>query len=172
MDAIDDYSMPHWINLSFYSTNKKVAYSSFVPRIKLPPLCPEANSTEDNKENQRQKFSADPHQSEYIHNSLFDYDAYDAQIFTLPPAHGTWYLKLSKKFLWHFKQCVFLSFHSSLQRNPKAKKTSVPSIDLYGSTSSPNNLLCIATPKQILSRKRSEPDIHYGTNTLADLVIN
>lgn len=33
----DDYSMPHWINLSFYSTNKKVAYSTFIPRIKLPP---------------------------------------------------------------------------------------------------------------------------------------
>lgn len=36
--AADDYSMPHWINLSFYSTNKKVAYSTFIPRIKLPPL--------------------------------------------------------------------------------------------------------------------------------------
>lgn len=36
----DDYSMPHWINLSFYSTNKKVAYSTFIPRIKLPPLNP------------------------------------------------------------------------------------------------------------------------------------
>lgn len=37
LNSIDDYSMPHWINLSFYSTNKKVAYSNFIPRIKLPP---------------------------------------------------------------------------------------------------------------------------------------
>lgn len=37
ISSVDDYSMPHWINLSFYSTNKKVAYSNFIPRIKLPP---------------------------------------------------------------------------------------------------------------------------------------
>lgn len=91
IDAIDDYSMPHWINLSFYSTNKKVAYSSFIPRIKLPPLRSPSDKEDENKENQRQKFSVDSHQSEYIHNSLFDYDAYDAQIFTLPSIHGTWY---------------------------------------------------------------------------------
>lgn len=72
--------MPHWINLSFYSTNKKVAYSTFIPRIKLPPLI--------SHENKKLQFLTD--QSEYIHNSLFDYDSYDAQIFQLPPAHGTW----------------------------------------------------------------------------------
>lgn len=44
----DDYSMPHWINLSFYSTNKKVAYSTFIPRIKLPPLNPN-QSCDENK---------------------------------------------------------------------------------------------------------------------------
>lgn len=95
IDAIDDYSMPHWINLSFYSTNKKVAYSSFIPRIKLPPLRlpSEIDKDESNKENQTHKFCVDSHQSEYIHNSLFDYDAYDAQIFSLPPIHGTWYAK-------------------------------------------------------------------------------
>lgn len=91
MDAVDDYSMPHWINLSFYSTNKKVAYSSFIPRIKLPPLRSQVGS-DANKENNKQKFVTDPHQSEYIYNSLFDYDAYDAQIFTLPPIPGTWYV--------------------------------------------------------------------------------
>lgn len=82
--------MPHWINLSFYSTNKKVAYSSFIPRIKLPPLRSTLDKEDQNKENNRHKFTTDPHQSEYIYNSLFDYDAYDAQIFTLPPMHGTW----------------------------------------------------------------------------------
>lgn len=89
VNAADDYSMPHWINLSFYSTNKKVAYSSFIPRIKLPPLCSQAG-IENNKENQKHKYNMDGNQSEYIHNSLFDYDAYDAQIFTIPQAHGTW----------------------------------------------------------------------------------
>lgn len=91
IDAVDDYSLPHWINLSFYLTNKKVAYSSFIPRIKLPPLCSQAVATvNSNKEQPKHKFHTDVHQSEYIHNSLFDYDAYDAQIFTLPPVHGTW----------------------------------------------------------------------------------
>lgn len=47
INAADDYSMPHWINLSFYSTNKKVAYSTFIPRIKLPPLKAQATSDED-----------------------------------------------------------------------------------------------------------------------------
>ena len=46
LSAIDDYSMPHWINLSFYSTNKKVAYSTFIPRIKLPPLISETTNGE------------------------------------------------------------------------------------------------------------------------------
>lgn len=59
---------------------------------------------------------------------------------------------------------------SSLQRNPKAKKSSVPNIDVYGSTISSTDLKGIATPKQILSRKRSEPDIHYGSNTLGEMV--
>lgn len=90
IDAIDDYSMPHWINLSFYSTNKKVAYSSFIPRIKLPPLHSTSETVDENMESHNQKFTVDSHQSEYIHNSLFDYDAYDTQIFTLPSIHGTW----------------------------------------------------------------------------------
>lgn len=80
----DDYSMPHWINLSFYSTNKKVAYSNFIPRIKLPPKrtanhkCKEVNSK-----------SKLLQEDECIHNSFFDYDAYDAQVFQLPHVHGT-----------------------------------------------------------------------------------
>uniref|UniRef100_A0A6G1S832 DEP domain-containing protein 5 n=1 Tax=Aceria tosichella TaxID=561515 RepID=A0A6G1S832_9ACAR len=36
--ACDVYNMPHWINLSFYSSQNQVYYSNFVPRIKLPTL--------------------------------------------------------------------------------------------------------------------------------------
>ncbi|XP_041977635.1 GATOR complex protein Iml1 isoform X2 [Aricia agestis] len=87
LNSIDDYSMPHWINLSFYSTNKKVAYSNFIPRIKLPPR----KSQEPLKkmyEDDKGKLLKD---DDYMHNSdlLFDYDAYDAQVFQLPLAHGT-----------------------------------------------------------------------------------
>lgn len=81
MNVPDDYSMPHWINLSFYSTNKKIAYSNFIPRIKLPPL----NDVEKQKEPvQTTKLMSE---DEYIHSSFFDYDAYDAQVFQLPPVH-------------------------------------------------------------------------------------
>ena len=36
MSPTDDYSMPHWINLSFYSKNQKVGYSNFKSRINIP----------------------------------------------------------------------------------------------------------------------------------------
>ncbi|XP_069956473.1 GATOR complex protein Iml1-like isoform X3 [Cherax quadricarinatus] len=79
----DDYSMPHtWINLSFYSAKKKVGYGTFVPRIKLPP--------EKLKTVKREKFDAlskpcmKPVQETALPNSIFDYDAYDAQVFKLP----------------------------------------------------------------------------------------
>lgn len=86
LTSADDYSLPHWINLSFYSTNKKIAYSSFIPRIKLPILA--AVDEADVEESERNFLSCN--QSEYIHNSLFDYDAYDEQIFQPLPAQSTW----------------------------------------------------------------------------------
>lgn len=36
--ASNDFSMPHWINLSFYSSSKRVGYSTFIPRIKMAPI--------------------------------------------------------------------------------------------------------------------------------------
>lgn len=75
--------MPHWINLSFYSSNKKIAYSTFVPRIKLPPPIYEWAK----KESPKAKLLSE---EESIHTiSFFDYDAYDAKVFQLPSAHPT-----------------------------------------------------------------------------------
>ncbi|XP_057336662.1 GATOR complex protein Iml1 isoform X5 [Microplitis mediator] len=87
LKAPDDYSMPHWINLSFYSTNKKIPYSNFIPRIKLPqrrtklPLDSEKLLNSNNK-----LIQDDPR--ECLHNMLYDYDAYDAQVFQLPTLHS------------------------------------------------------------------------------------
>lgn len=36
MDAADVYNMPHWINLSFFSSYPPNGMTSFVPRIKMP----------------------------------------------------------------------------------------------------------------------------------------
>ncbi|CAH2074269.1 unnamed protein product, partial [Iphiclides podalirius] len=115
LNSIDDYSMPHWINLSFYSTNKKVAYSNFIPRIKLPPRKsqePLKKMYEDETKGKLLK------EDEYMHNSIFDYDAYDAQIFQLPPAHST---------------CV--------QRVPRTKKTSVAGLEGISRKSPPASAL-------------------------------
>lgn len=165
--------MPHWINLSFYSTNKKVAYSTFIPRIKLPPLVQpqsaapggEHNGDVDQQQQLAAKLSGSTPATEYIHNSLFDYDAYDAQIFTIPPAHG------------------------SLQRNggasgghQRTKKTSVPSLDGFGacttadwepvSRTQPIAMQStgmtggggagLSASMSSFRRKMSDPDIHHG----------
>ncbi|XP_073836084.1 GATOR complex protein Iml1 isoform X5 [Musca autumnalis] len=138
--SADDYSLPHWINLSFYSTNKKIAYSNFIPRIKLPPMiCNAPTIMDSNSDNENNFLSCN--QSEYIHNSLFDYEAYDDQIFQPPPAQGT----------------------CSLQRVVRAKKTSVPSFETYAYQ---NNDWENLTPTKIpsLRRKMSDPDIHHGTS--------
>nr|CAD7589464.1 unnamed protein product [Timema genevievae] len=86
LNAADDYSMPHWINLSFYSTNKKVAYSNFIPRIKLPPKRTKPCTAADIRFIPSAK-SKLIQEDECMPNSLFDYDAYDAQVFQLPPVH-------------------------------------------------------------------------------------
>lgn len=135
--------MPHWINLSFYSTNKKVGYSSFIPRIKLPPLIKKSDYTTnvDEMKKLREEINFyDDSNTEYIHNSLFDYDAYDAQVFALPN-----------------------HVNNSIPRTPRTKKTSVPSLDALSNYSTsvtcakewdfPNN--------KGHRRKMSDPDIHH-----------
>ncbi|XP_043673344.1 GATOR complex protein Iml1 isoform X9 [Vespula pensylvanica] len=108
INAPDDYSMPHWINLSFYSTNKKIPYSTFIPRIKLPQKVSK-HSMDNGRLNCKTKLlQEDPR--ECLHNSLFDYDAYDAQVFQLPHVHTS----------------------SSLQRvTTRTKKTSVACIETH-----------------------------------------
>lgn len=137
--------MPHWINLSFYSTNKKVAYSTFIPRIKLPPLIKKSNENFDEAMMKKLKEEIsfyDDTNTEYIHNSLFDYDAYDAQVFA-QPNHVT----------------------SSLQRTPRTKKCSVPSLDGFvpysTSVSSVKDCWDFSSSSKAHRRKMSDPDIHH-----------
>lgn len=141
--ADDDYSMPHWINLSFYSTNKKIAYSKFIPRIKLPPLISNAALTEAEKENAKLKFVSDT-KTECIHNSLYDYDEYDAHIFQLPAI-------------------------TKAPRTSISKKTSVPSFDDYvvNPFVCSNEWAAASSPpsaQKILRRKLSDPDLFAPSN--------
>ncbi|XP_016972623.1 GATOR complex protein Iml1 isoform X2 [Drosophila rhopaloa] len=146
LTSADDYSLPHWINLSFYSTNKKIAYSSFIPRIKLPLFGSQVtlhDGTGEGEAEENESHFLSCNQSEYKHNSLFDYDAYDEQIFQPLPAQST----------------------CSLQRIVRAKKTSVPSLETYAYR---NNDWENLTPTQIptMRRKMSDPDIHHGTSAM------
>ncbi|XP_024867049.1 GATOR complex protein DEPDC5 isoform X6 [Temnothorax curvispinosus] len=107
INAPDDYSMPHWINLSFYSTNKKIPYSTFIPRIKLPQKVSKHLTDNEKLHCKTRLLQEDPR--ECLHNTLFDYDAYDAQVFQLPTVHT-----------------------SSVQRiNTRRKKTSVVCLETH-----------------------------------------
>lgn len=57
----------------------------------MPPVYPTNKNDDNNEKVQKYRSYTVPHQSEYIYNSLFDYDTYDTQIFTLPTVHGTRY---------------------------------------------------------------------------------
>ncbi|KAG5345319.1 DEPD5 protein, partial [Acromyrmex heyeri] len=92
INAPDDYSMPHWINLSFYSTNKKIPYSTFIPRIKLPQKISKHLTDNDKLHCKTRLLQEDPR--ECLHNTLFDYDAYDAQVFQLPTVHTSSYINI------------------------------------------------------------------------------
>jgi len=74
----DDYLVPHWINLSFYHSDKKLGYSTFKPRIKLPPL--------KNPEEQKKTTCYFPPSITETNppDTAFGYDEYDARVFELP----------------------------------------------------------------------------------------
>lgn len=98
--------MPHWINLSFYSTNKKIPYSTFIPRIKLPQKVSK-HSMDNGRLNCKTKLlQEDPR--ECLHNSLFDYDAYDAQVFQLPHVHTSrYYIPLLSYIFFSFYNILY-----------------------------------------------------------------
>ncbi|XP_023323795.1 GATOR complex protein DEPDC5 [Eurytemora carolleeae] len=78
-DRQEDFSMPWWINLSFYTSNKKIGYSTFIPRIKLPPLKSQAVM-----EVEKSCYFPASVVSSAAPQSPFEYDEYDAQVFNLP----------------------------------------------------------------------------------------
>lgn len=133
--------MPHWINLSFYSTNKKIAYSNFVPRIKLPP--PQPCSMRHKQAAKGKLIQED----EYMHNTFFDYDAYDAQVFQLPSAH-------TSRYLLFFLNCITDYTGIPCYR----QKPSVPAKKVSSNLLDPQDHLKSC-------RKLSDPDIRHTANS-------
>lgn len=119
----NDFSMPHWINLSFYSSSKRIGYSTFLPRIKMAPILNKESALHRNKTAGMRgvvyvvfclflynlddsgllstKTTSSIKVESALPNSVFDYDAYDAKVFALPVSRA------SKVFF----QNVFSSFN-------------------------------------------------------------
>jgi len=76
----EDFSMPWWINLSFHTSNRKIGYSSFIPRIKLPPL--RKGEEGEVKETSSCYFPLSIVNSKPP-DSPFEYDVYDAEVFNM-----------------------------------------------------------------------------------------
>lgn len=152
LNSIDDYSMPHWINLSFYSTNKKLAYSSFIPRIKLPPL--KKDSGPNSQELKLKKLQEEINlctDTNTIHNSIYDYDAYDAQVFACP------------------------THNSIMPQSVRVKNSSVPNLcddNFSHSISFTNKTFENSDKKKYLARKMSDSDItlNHSINISSELI--
>lgn len=92
------YNMPHWINLSFYTSKRQSRYSTFIPRIKMPNVTENNNinnsstaNTVANNNMSKEKFlkSTDcfqltpspTSQKRSFDNLEAEYDKYDADVF-------------------------------------------------------------------------------------------
>ncbi|CAN7986898.1 unnamed protein product [Ixodes hexagonus] len=81
LDMKDDYNMPHWINLSFYSTASAQSYSKFVPRIKLPTPQPKPSQVKALGTGMYACRSQPAIRATDSISVVYDYDEYDANIF-------------------------------------------------------------------------------------------
>ena len=79
----DDYSIPHWINHSFYtSKSQKNQWNGFIPRIKVPDVVLQYQGVGINKN--PHTFLSEIHSEEMEENKLpdfVDYDAHDDEVF-------------------------------------------------------------------------------------------
>ncbi|RWS29249.1 DEP domain-containing protein 5-like protein [Leptotrombidium deliense] len=87
-DGPDAYNMPHWINLSFYSSSKQTNFSNFVPRIKMPNIL---LTVEDTK--RKQALLRSPSRENNTKNCrnmlpFVNFDEYDSMVFK-SPSHMT-----------------------------------------------------------------------------------
>ncbi|XP_063884355.1 GATOR complex protein Iml1-like isoform X3 [Scylla paramamosain] len=140
----DDYSMPHtWINLSFYSSKKKIGYGTFIPRIKLPPEKPKSSRRERPDCLASAPCMKPALQDTALPNSIFDYDSYDAQVFKLPSSHNN-------------------KAYRSLQRpttRKKAPQGHPPSSSMQPIT------------RVSLHRKLSDPDLYSGVEQISSSLV-
>ena len=87
MTAADVYNMPHWINLSFYSSCTPSTLTSFIPRIKMPTSLKDTNSpsTEDKSRSiypSPSRENSSSNSGSQKHNMIpIDYDEYDDKVF-------------------------------------------------------------------------------------------
>lgn len=83
MNAADVYNMPHWINLSFYSSVAPSTLTTFVPRIKMPTIIDKKTDEAQDTFN-RKPFSRSPNRDSGQKHSvmaIIDYDEIDDAVF-------------------------------------------------------------------------------------------
>ncbi|KAJ8683106.1 hypothetical protein QAD02_018898 [Eretmocerus hayati] len=156
MNVPDDYSMPHWINLSFYSNNKKISNSTFIPRIKLPQRVPIHSNESTNGKLITNKAKLLQESCEYLKNSFFDYDAYDAQVFHLPHVHMANPQRTSAR--TKKTSVVLMETHNNAQAlRQLRRKMSDPDIHYPASEFHPSSLSSIASHSTLRSAAISIP---------------
>ncbi|OTF73684.1 DUF3608 domain-containing protein [Euroglyphus maynei] len=115
----DEYNMPHWINLSFYSSKQRFPSSNFIPRIKMPNISPPEQGQSPVKKSTNLNLppfnshnsTSKSNESNGIELTLcqnipfIDYDEYDNQIFRTSTSN-----KPSSVFM--------INQHGTFHRNP------------------------------------------------------
>ncbi|BES97244.1 Protein of unknown function (DUF3608) [Nesidiocoris tenuis] len=156
----DDYSMPHWINLSFFSSNKRLPYSNFVPRIKLPPKKPSHKAPgHGSTPKPVSRSKALNEEDDLLANAVVDYDAYDLQVFEMPHSQNSKSSRAQKK--------TSMAGIETATPRPARRKLSDPDIH-YASNSTLNDVASLSKSPaiEIPARHRRDTASSYISSTV------
>ena len=159
----EDFSMPHWINLSFYTTQRKIGYSSFVPRIKLPPL----KNPKRGIEAARSRVCYFPPQTRGSYdfplpNSSFAYDEYDEGIFGPKPKTRPFQAQGLSGSQSHLGKPVVWADSPSYEEEPRSRRGSMDDSVLGRSTSRNSSTTAILIPA---NNRGLNPEVYSKTFT-------
>ena len=161
----EDFSMPHWINLSFYTTQRKIGYSSFVPRIKLPPPRDPKRGVEVARSLvcffPAQGSNTDPP----LPDSSFAYDEHDAAIFGPNPGNKPRARPVQARGLsgsqTHLGKSVVWAGSPTYEEEPRSRRGSMDDSVLGRSSSRNSATSAILIPNH--SNRGLNPEVYSKT---------
>ncbi|XP_015788875.1 GATOR complex protein DEPDC5 isoform X2 [Tetranychus urticae] len=169
LTAADLFNMPHWINLSFYSSTNNHFCSSYVPRIKMPNILPKSEKPNwNNKPNLYRSPSRDLTSNDSANNfcpimSVLDYDQYDEKVFKaqshLPSVNSTCQPSTRRKSTMgsHFHLAEYLE----TDRNNQRRASDALAFGMESNTSSNSNSMSSAM--SIPAKNNSQSASSHGT---------